>query len=37
MSIDKQQIYFFGIIDIFTNYNAKKKCENFYKSVTQDS
>jgi hypothetical protein len=32
-SIDKSQIYFIGIIDIFTEYSAKKRVENIYKSV----
>ncbi len=32
-SLDKSQIYFIGIIDIFTEYSAKKRVENIYKSV----
>lgn len=33
MSTDRKQIYFFGVIDIFTEYNAKKRVENMYKSI----
>jgi len=36
LSSDKQHIYFFGIIDIFTEFNTKKRLENAYKSVVQD-
>lgn len=32
-STDQSKIYFFGIIDIFTYYNAKKKMEHFFKSL----
>ena len=32
-SSDKTQVYFMGIIDIFTEYNAKKRVENMYKTV----
>lgn len=32
MSSDKQCIYFIGIIDVLTQYNAKKKLENAFKS-----
>lgn len=32
-SIDGQKIYYLGIIDIFTEYNAKKKVEHFLKSL----
>ena len=34
-SEDKTKIYFFGIIDIFTNYGASKKVEYIVKSVSQ--
>ena len=36
-SIDGQKIYYMGVIDIFTGYNAKKKAEHFLKSVKYDS
>lgn len=36
-SSDKKHIYFFGIIDIFTQFNAMKRMENMFKSVAQDS
>ncbi|OUM70266.1 hypothetical protein PIROE2DRAFT_25069, partial [Piromyces sp. E2] len=29
-------LYFLGIIDIFTNYNYKKKIEHFFKSLNND-
>ena len=32
-SIDGQKIYFMGVIDILTGYNAKKKAEHFIKSI----
>ncbi|ORX87404.1 SAICAR synthase-like protein [Anaeromyces robustus] len=32
-----QEIYFLGIIDIFTNYNTKKKLENICKSIYNDN
>lgn len=43
LSKDRSKIYFFGIIDIFTNYryinicylSAKKTMEHWYKSVFQ--
>jgi len=35
-NIELQEIYFLGIIDIFTNYNMKKKIENICKSVISD-
>jgi len=31
------ELYFLGIIDIFTNYNFKKRCESYFKSVVSDS
>ncbi len=31
-----QEIYFMGIIDIFTNYNIKKKLEHFLRSILND-
>jgi 1-phosphatidylinositol-4-phosphate 5-kinase len=34
-SEDKTKVYFFGIIDIFTNYGASKKVEYIVKSVSQ--
>ena len=37
LSSDKKQIYFFGIIDIFTEFNTKKRMENVYKSIAQNS
>ena len=36
-SIDSSKVYFMGIIDIFTGYNAKKKAEHFLKSIKYDS
>ena len=36
LSSDKQHIYFLGVIDIFTNYNATKKLEHFGKSIYQN-
>lgn len=36
-SIDGQKIYYMGVIDIFTGYNAKKKAEHFCKSIQHDS
>ena len=36
-SIDSSKVYFMGIIDIFTGYNAKKKVEHFLKSIKYDS
>jgi len=32
-NMELQEIYFMGIIDIFTNYNMKKKLENICKSL----
>jgi len=37
MSSDNQHVYFFGIIDIFTDYSTIKQMEHMYKSVTQNS
>ena len=34
-SEDRTKVYFFGIIDIFTNYGASKKVEYIVKSVSQ--
>jgi len=34
-SEDKKKVYFFGIIDIFTNFGATKKMEYMVKSVSQ--
>ena len=34
-SEDKTKVYFFGIIDIFTNYGTSKKVEYIVKSVSQ--
>ena len=34
-SEDKTKVYFFGIIDIFTNYGASKRVEYIVKSVSQ--
>jgi len=31
------EIYFLGIIDIFTNYNFTKRCESIFKSIVSDS
>ncbi|KAJ3326888.1 Phosphatidylinositol-4-phosphate 5-kinase [Blyttiomyces sp. JEL0837] len=31
-----QEVYYIGIIDIFTKYNGAKKVENFFKSITND-
>ncbi len=36
-SIDGTKIYFLGIIDIFTEYTAKKKAEHFFKSIKHDN
>lgn len=37
LSTDKKKIYFIGVIDIFTEFNARKRLENIYKSVAQDA
>jgi 1-phosphatidylinositol-4-phosphate 5-kinase len=34
-SNDGKKVYFFGIIDIFTSYNHKKKMEYMMKSISQ--
>jgi len=31
------ELYFLGIIDIFTNYNFAKRCETMFKSLVSDS
>jgi len=31
------ELYFLGIIDIFTNYNFAKRCESMFKSIVSDS
>jgi len=31
------ELYFLGIIDIFTSFNFKKRCESYYKSVLNDA
>jgi 1-phosphatidylinositol-4-phosphate 5-kinase len=36
-SQDKSTIYYFGIIDILSVYNTKKKFEHFFKSIRYDS
>ena len=36
-SDERDKVYFFGIIDIFTNYGGKKKMEYIVKSVSQGS
>ena len=36
LSSDKQHIYYMGVIDIFTQYNARKKFEHVYRSLAQD-
>ena len=33
LSSDKKYLYFIGIIDIFTEYSAKKKVEHNFKST----
>ncbi|KAJ3413105.1 Phosphatidylinositol-4-phosphate 5-kinase [Chytridiales sp. JEL 0842] len=35
--LPKKEVYFIGIIDILTKYNAAKKIEHFFKSVTQNA
>jgi len=35
LSKDRNMIYFFGIIDIFTDYGTKKSMEHFFKSIVQ--
>lgn len=35
--MNKQHIYFMGVIDIFTYYSFNKKVEHVAKSVTQNS
>ena len=35
ISKDGRNIYFIGIIDIFTDFGAKKKAENLFKSIFQ--
>lgn len=37
LSSDKQHIYFFGVIDIFTGYSVGKKFEHLSKSIYQNS
>ena len=37
LSSDKQHVYFFGIIDIFTHYSARKQIEHYYRCVAEDS
>ena len=32
-NFDESMLYYFGVIDIFTEYNAKKKLEHFVKSI----
>ena len=36
MNLPGKEIYYLGIIDIFTNYNATKKFEHFFKSIGND-
>jgi 1-phosphatidylinositol-4-phosphate 5-kinase len=36
LSKDQKSIYYFGIIDIFTNYGWKKVLENSWKSLFND-
>ena len=36
LSSDKQHIYYMGVIDIFTCYNARKKFEHLYRSIAED-
>ena len=36
LSHDKQHIYYMGVIDIFTQYNARKKLEHVYRSMVED-
>ena len=37
MSADGTEIYFMGIIDTLTNFGKKKKIENTFKSIVQNS
>jgi 1-phosphatidylinositol-4-phosphate 5-kinase len=32
-NFDETKIYYFGVIDILTEYNTKKKLEHFFKSL----
>ncbi len=36
LNLPGQEIYYLGIIDIFTEYNATKKLEHFFKSIGND-
>ena len=37
LSLDKNNIYYFGISDIFTEYNTGKKMEHIFKKITKGS
>jgi len=37
MSSDKTKIYFFGIIDILTEYSTRKKLEHSFKKIRYDN
>ncbi|MCQ2818935.1 MAG: hypothetical protein MJ252_16845 [archaeon] len=37
VNLNKNKVFFFGVIDILTNYGARKKFEHFAKSITQGS
>ena len=37
LSLDKNNIYYFGISDIFTEYNTGKKMEHIFKTITKGS
>jgi 1-phosphatidylinositol-4-phosphate 5-kinase len=36
LNLPRQEIYYIGIIDIFTKYNTTKKLEHFFKSFGND-
>lgn len=36
LSTDGDEIYYFGIIDLLQQWNAKKQFENFFKGFTHD-
>ena len=36
LSADENHVYFFGVIDIFTEFSFKKKVEYIARGITQD-
>lgn len=37
ISVDGEEVYYIGIIDLFTKYTTKKKLEHMFKSIIHDS